>query len=105
MSAPAIEIPVDQIADICRRYYVRELELFGSILRKDFRADSDVDVLVTFEDNAPIGLFEFVGLQDELNELLGRKVDLVSRRGVEQSANWIRRAEILNNTRSIYAAQ
>jgi uncharacterized protein len=102
MPAPAIELPLEQIAEICERYHVTELELFGSILRDDFRPDSDIDFLVTFEENAPIGLFEFADMQEELRTLLGRDVDLVSRRGIERSANWIRRREILKNTRPIY---
>ena len=104
MSAPAIDLPVDRIAEICRRYYVKELELFGSILRDDFRPDSDVDFLVTFEEDAPIGLFEFADFQAELSALLGREVDVVSRRGLERSANWLRRREILKSVRPIYGA-
>src|SRR5215213_9018940 len=104
MSAPAIDLPLEQIAEICRRYFVTKLELFGSILRDDFRPDSDVDFLVTFEEDAQIGLFEFIDLQTELTELLGREVDLVSRAGVEQSANWIRRREILRSPLVIYGS-
>ena len=105
MSVPAFDLPLEQIAEICRRYDVKQLELFGSILRENFLADSDVDLLVTFEEDSPIGLFEFADLQEELRALLGREVDLVSRRGVEKTENWIRRTEILKNTSSIYAAR
>ena len=104
MSAPAIDLPMDRIAEICKRYYVKELELFGSILRDDFQPDSDVDFLVTFQEDAPIGLFEFADFQAELSALLGRDVDVVSRRGLERSANWLRRREILKSVRPIYAA-
>lgn len=104
MSAPAIDLPMDRIAEICQRYHVTKLELFGSILRNDFRPDSDVDFLVTLEEDAQIGLFEFIDLQTELTELLGREVDLVSRAGVEQSANWIRRREILRSPLVIYGS-
>jgi uncharacterized protein with HEPN domain/predicted nucleotidyltransferase len=77
-----IECDDARLADICRRYHVRELALFGSVLRDDFRADSDVDVLVDFEPHAPIGLFEQDRLHHELAALLGRDTDLVSRNGM-----------------------
>jgi len=70
-----IDIPKDKIAEFCRRNRIRRLSLFGSSLRDDFRPDSDVDVLVEFEPGARVGL-AFITMQDELSELLGRKVDL-----------------------------
>ncbi len=101
MSAPAVELPMDEIAELCKRYHVTELSLFGSVLRDDFRPDSDVDILVTFEENAPIGLFEFVDLQDALAKSLGRRVDLVSKRGLKS----IIRDDVLTSARVIYAAE
>ncbi|MCX6841238.1 MAG: nucleotidyltransferase family protein [candidate division WOR-3 bacterium] len=72
-------IPVDRqrIAQFCHRHHIRKLSLFGSVLRDDFRPDSDVDVLVTFEPGQVIGL-RIVDIEDELSELLGRHADLVS---------------------------
>jgi|SRR5712692_9560002 len=70
-----IFIPREQIAEFCRRHHIRKLSLFGSVLRDDFRPDSDVDVLVEFESGKTPGL-AFFAMQDELAELLGRKVDL-----------------------------
>ena len=70
-----IDIPKEKIAEFCRRNRIRRLALFGSALRDDFRPDSDVDVLVEFEPGARVGL-AFITMQDELSELLGRKVDL-----------------------------
>jgi len=70
-----IDTPKDKIAEFCRRNRIRRLALFGSSLRDDFRPDSDVDVLVEFEPGARVGL-AFITMQDELSELLGRKVDL-----------------------------
>ena len=75
-----IEIDMDALAEICRRYHVRELSLFGSVLRDDFCEDSDVDVLVEYEPEARVSLFDMSDLQYELMELFGREVDLVSKR-------------------------
>ena len=72
-----IDIPKEQIAEFCRRHYIRKLSLFGSVLRNDFRPDSDVDVLVEFEPDHIPGLIRFAGMELELSDLLGgRKVDL-----------------------------
>lgn len=70
-----IDIPTQGIAEFCRRHHVRRLAFFGSVLREDFRPDSDVDVLVEFEQGARVGL-RFFAMEQELSELLGRKVDL-----------------------------
>lgn len=70
-----IDVPVEKIAEFCRRHHVRKLAFFGSVLRDDFRPDSDVDVLVEFEPGQTPGL-AFFGMQDELSDLLGRRVDL-----------------------------
>ena len=75
MTYHGIEIPKDKIAEFCRRHHVRELSLFGSILRNDFRPDSDIDVLVEFDPGQTPG-FAFVGMQEELSGILGRNVDL-----------------------------
>lgn len=70
-----IEIPKDKIAELCLHYHIRKLSLFGSILRDDFRPDSDIDILVEFEPGYTPG-FAFINIQDELSQLLGRLVDL-----------------------------
>jgi hypothetical protein len=70
-----LDIPDAALADFCRRHHIRRLAFFGSVLRDDFRPDSDVDVLVEFEPGHVPGL-AFFGMQDELSRLLGRKVDL-----------------------------
>ena len=89
----------------CRRWRIQELALFGSALREDFGADSDVDLLVTFTPEAAWSLLDHIQMQTELSELLGRPVDLVSRRAIEGSANPIRKREILTNARTVYAAR
>ena len=76
MNKVQIEISGAQIADFCRRHHIRKLALFGSVLREDFGPDSDVDVLVEFEPDFPVGLIRFSGIQRELTGLFGRKVDL-----------------------------
>jgi predicted nucleotidyltransferase len=104
MTDAALVLPRDEIDEFCRRWQVTELALFGSALRGDFRPDSDVDVLVSFAPDAHWGLFALVQMQDELEAILGREVDLVSRRAVEQSENYIRRKSILSNLEVVYAA-
>jgi predicted nucleotidyltransferase len=71
-----IDIPRERIADFCREHRIRQLKLFGSVLRDDFRPDSDVDVLVEFEPGATVGLIRLSSLELELGEIIGRKVDL-----------------------------
>jgi predicted nucleotidyltransferase len=100
-----IEVNLDRVAEYCRKWKVTELALFGSVLREDFRPDSDVDVLVTFAQDAKWSLFDLVEMQDELGQLLGRDVDLVEREAIEKSENYIRRKHILSNTEIIYVAR
>lgn len=96
-----IPIPQDRIAEFCRRWRVREFSLFGSVLRPDFRSDSDVDVLLAFEPGVTHELESWLDMQDELALLFGRTVDLVERRSV---VNPFRRHHILTNRQVIYAA-
>lgn len=99
--SPKIPIDRDQIADFCRRWKITELAFFGSVLRDDFRPDSDVDVLVTFAPGAQWSLFDLVEIQDTLSEMLGRKVDLIEKRGLR---NPFRRYEIMRTKEVVYAA-
>ena len=71
-----LQIPQDKVADFCRRHRIRKLALFGSVLREDFRPDSDVDVLVEFEPGARVGLLALAGMELEFSALVGRRVDL-----------------------------
>src|SRR4051794_2203896 len=95
-----IAIPEQQLAELCRRYHVRELALFGSVLRDDFGPDSDVDVLVEFEPDAPIGLLEYIRLQRELATLFERDVDLVEKVGLKRFV----RDNVLQSAQVLYAA-
>jgi len=104
MPQPKIQIPLKQIEAFCRRWKVKEFTLFGSVLREDFRPDSDIDVLVTFAADAHWSLFDLVSMQEELKHILGREVDLVERRSVERSENYIRRRHILQSLEPVYVA-
>ena len=87
----------------CRTHGIRRLEVFGSAVRANFGPQSDIDLLVSFEPGATPGMFGFHRIEEGLSALLGRKVDLVSRVGVEIRRNPIRRAAILDAARTIYA--
>jgi uncharacterized protein len=78
-----IEVNEAKSADLCRRYHVRELSLFGSAARGEMRPDSDIDLLVEFLPDANVGLLEHAALMLELAQLVGRRVDLVSKRGLK----------------------
>lgn len=99
--ASLIDIPRHRIADLCCRWKIEELSLFGSALRDDFRPDSDVDVLVVFSRDAPWSLFDLLDLESELENLVGRKVDLVEKAALR---NPFRRQAILSSRKVIYAA-
>ncbi len=99
-----LSIPADRIADVCRRWKITELALFGSVLRDDFRPDSDIDVLVTFAPDAGWSLFDMVNIQTELEAIFERPVDLVERQAVEKSPNYIRRKAILESALVVYVA-
>jgi len=72
----AIEIPKNMIREFCKRNGIKKLSVFGSVLRKDFNSESDVDILVEFDDDAKPGFFRLMSMQDELSKMLGRNVDL-----------------------------
>jgi predicted nucleotidyltransferase len=99
----AIPLPVAAIADFCARWKVKEFAVFGSVLREDFGPQSDVDVMVVFEPRARPSLFDLAGMQEELESLFKRKVDVLTRRGVEGMPNPRRKASILASARVIYA--
>lgn len=94
----------EKIAEFCQRWKITEFALFGSVLRDDFRPDSDVDILVTFAPDADWSLFDHVDVEEELSAILGRNVDVVSRRAIERSENWIRRKAILSTAEPVYVA-
>src|ERR1700675_2441694 len=94
------QVDAPPLAEVCRRYGVKELSLFGSAVHGEMRPESDIDILVEFEPGVRIGLIKFESLVDELESLAGRKVDLVTKRGLKP---WVRPA-VLKDARVIYAA-
>ena len=95
-----VEIDESRLAEVCRRYEVRDLSVFGSAARGEMRTDSDIDILVDFLPDAKVGLIEYAGLMLDLSDLVGRKVDLVSRNGLKP----LIRGSIIREARSLYAA-
>jgi hypothetical protein len=101
---PRIPIDYEKIKTFCEKWKITEFSLFGSVLTDDFRPDSDVDVLVTFAEDAHWGLFDLVDMEDELKVIFARDVDLLTRRSVVRSENYLMRRSILSGVRTVYAA-
>lgn len=104
MSTFPIDSIRDQLVAFCQRWKIQELALFGSILRDDFSPRSDIDMLVTFAEDATWSLFDHIKMEQELELLFQRKVDLLTKRAVEQSQNSIRRETILRSARTLIAS-
>lgn len=103
MDSPRLPIITPEQWDaFCRRWGITELSLFGSVLRRDFGPGSDVDVLVSFAPDSRASLWDWDEMTQELEALVGRRVDLVSRRAVERSPNWIRRESILGQAQVVH---
>ena len=101
---PNLDVTHEQLAEFCRKWKIGRLELFGSALRDDFNEQSDIDVLVTFVAGSERSFHDELHMEEELAGMLGRSVDLVERRLVESSPNWIRRKAILSTAQPLYAA-
>ena len=102
MNKVKFTIPTAKLSEFCRRWNISGLALFGSALREDFRPDSDVDVLVSFAPQAHVTLFDMAQMQNELKDIFKRDVDLVSKRGLENSRNYLRRKQILDSAQVIH---
>jgi len=94
----------EQIRAFCQRWHVAEVSVFGSVLRHDFRPDSDIDLLISYVPGESQGLLARVRMKAELEGICGREVDLMTKQSIEQSQNEMRRREILNSVRVIYVA-
>lgn len=101
-----MQIPIDRerVARFCQKWKIRELSLYGSVLRSDFGPQSDIDVLVVFAPGGGITFGNYVIMTNELTDILGRPVDLVEREAIEKSPNYIRRRHILDSLEAVYVA-
>jgi uncharacterized protein len=101
----AINLPMIEISQFCQKWQVAEFALFGSVLREDFRPDSDIDVMVQFHPDAHPTFRTLDQMEIELKTLFQRDIDLITRKGIETSRNYLRRQEILSSARVIYATR
>jgi len=101
MRSKKFTLPRKKIAEFCQRWSITEFSVFGSVLREDFRPDSDIDVLVSIDPKAHIGLFELIDMKLELEKMFKRPVDLIEKEGLR---NPYRRQEILRTSQVVYAA-
>jgi uncharacterized protein len=101
-----IKIPIDheRIRQFCEKWMITEFALFGSVLRDDFRPDSDVDVLATFKPDHRGSVFDHMEMEDELQNLFGRHVDLVNKAGLMQSRNKFKKRMIVDSSKVVYVA-
>jgi uncharacterized protein len=99
---PRVAIPQEQIAEFCHRWNIRELALFGSVLRNDFGDDSDVDILVKFKPETRVTIRDLMAMETELEAIFGREVDLGEHLMIENDPNYLRRRAILSSLQVIY---
>ena len=103
MTRHGVVLDSEDIRKFCRKWKIRELKVFGSILREDFRPESDIDFLADFDPDAEWDAFDHLDMEDELTALVGRKVDLVGLSAVESSKNRFRKKEILSTAEPVVA--
>jgi len=99
-----LNISQEKLSLLCKKYLIKELSLFGSALRIDFDEDSDIDLLVTFEDKTKYSLFDIVRVKEDFEKLFDRPVDIVNRKAIEKSKNSYRKKAILDTAKVIYAS-
>jgi len=99
-----IEINERSLKEICKNYAIKELSLFGSVLRTDFDSESDVDILIEFKQGSGTSLFDLVDLKKEFEKVFSREVDIVSKNAIKRSRNHLRKKSILENYKVIYAS-
>jgi len=104
MTIRNINIQEEQLGEICKKYKIRELAIFGSALREDFNEKSDVDLLVEFKPDSGISLFDIVDLKEAFESFWGREVDIVSKKAIQMSRNYLKKKAILDNYKVIYAS-
>jgi uncharacterized protein len=101
----AIDLPMEKIAEFCHKWQVAEFALFGSVLRDDFRPDSDIDVMVEFHPEAHPTFSTLDQMEADLKTIFNRDIDLITRQGIANSRNYLRRHEILSSAQVIYATR
>jgi hypothetical protein len=101
---PRISLDHDKIKVFCEKWKIIEFSLFGSVLTDEFRPDSDVDVMVEFAVDAKWGMWDLYDMEEDLKAIFGRNVDLMTRRSVVRSENYLVRKSILAGARTFYAA-
>lgn len=104
MNVKKLKISQDELNCICKKYFIKELSLFGSVNTDKFDGETDIDLLVAFEDNTNYSLFDIVRIQESFMEFFKRPVDLVSKKAIQKSRNAYRRESILNNAKVIYVS-
>jgi hypothetical protein len=102
-----LNLTPEQLADFCQQHHILELSIFGSTLRDDFKTDSDIDLLVVFDRSANphLSLMDLVGMEYQLEDMVGREVDFIEKLSILDSDNWIRRQNILSTAQVIYASR
>jgi uncharacterized protein len=105
MKINTIELPLEEIAKFCQQWQITEFSLFGSVLRDDFRPDSDIDILIDFDPQAHPTFFDLVKMEEQLKTLFQRDIDLLTRKGIETSRNYLRRHAILSTAQLIYGTR
>ncbi|NEP56519.1 MAG: DNA polymerase subunit beta [Symploca sp. SIO2G7] len=97
-----LKVSWEELINFCQQNQIQELSVFGSVLREDFNKTSDIDFLVVFDPQIKLSLMDLVSIQYQLEDKIGRKVDLLEKRSIEKSHNWIRRQNILDTAIIIY---
>jgi uncharacterized protein len=105
MAITTIDLPMKPIAEFCDRWQVTEFALFGSVLRDDFRPDSDIDVMVQFHPEAHPTFSTLDQMEAALKAIFHREIDLITRHSIETSRNYLRRQEILSTAQVIYESR
>jgi predicted nucleotidyltransferase len=105
MKIKSVDIPIEPLHKFCLRWNVSELAVFGSALHKNYPLESDLDLLISFEEDAHWGLFDLVTMESELGVIFNKEIDLVEKKAVTNSKNYLRRKGILDNIQIIFESE
>ncbi|MEI6426848.1 MAG: nucleotidyltransferase domain-containing protein [Pseudanabaena sp. ELA607] len=101
----ALNLPIEQIEAFCQYWQIQELYVFGSILRDDFCDDSDIDFLYSLSSTVSWSFSNLLRAEQDLSAIVGRDVDLVSKKSIDRDRNWLRRQNIFNSMRLVYVTK